>query len=111
MPRPPKRLDRKATILANEIGKDAAGGFTNAFKQVGPVRYCHREDRDGSEARSADANRSETSAIFTFGWFAGLTTDQRLECDGVLYDIVSPPRELGRRQFLLVSAKERPAQA
>jgi len=105
MARNPLRFDRQATILAPAISKDADGGPTHTYASAGQ-RYCHRRDISSREYRLAEALRSETTAIFTFRWFEGLTAQHRILCEGRTYDL-NPPKEIGRRRYVEVEAMER----
>lgn len=105
------RLDRKGTILVPTTTKDADGYPTTSYAAAaGPARWCRRDDIGGRELRVADALRSEAATVFTFNWFSGLTSEHRIQCEGRVYDIVAPPKEIGRRIRLEVAARERTAQ-
>jgi SPP1 family predicted phage head-tail adaptor len=105
MVRNPLRFDRQATILAPTVSRDADGGPTHTFSSAG-TRHCHRRDVTSREYRMAEALRSETTAIFTFRYFDGLTALHRIRCENRTYDL-SPPKEIGRRRYIEVEAKER----
>lgn len=104
------RLDRKAIILTPTQGRGAAGYPTTTYEPMGPPRFCRRDDIGGNEQRIADALRSEASTVFTFNWFPGLTSSHRILHEQRTFDIISPPKEVGRRIRWEVSARERPAQ-
>lgn len=108
MARAPIKFDRQAVILAPVETRDADGGPVTTYAPTKSV-WCHRHDMTSREVRVANALRSETTAIFTFRWFSGLTPKHRIECEGVTYEI-DPPKEIGRRQYLEVSAFDRPGQ-
>lgn len=105
MARSTPKFDRKARILAPNPGRDSDGGPRTGYVAT-MERWCHRLDLSSREYRLAAALRSETTALFTFRYFAGLSPQHRIECEGRVYDVF-PPKEIGRRQYLEVEAKER----
>lgn len=108
MARAPIKFDRQAVILAPTEARDTDGGPTTTYSDSKSV-WCHRHDLTSREFRVANALRSETSAVFTFRWFPGLTPKHRIMCEGRTYEI-DPPKEIGRRQYLEVDAFDRPGQ-
>lgn len=108
MARAPIKLDRQAEILAPTEARDSDGGPTTTYSSSKTL-WCHRHDLTSREVRVSDALRSETTAIFTFRYFTGLTPKHRILCEGRTYEI-DPPKEIGRRQYLEVAAFDRPGQ-
>lgn len=96
------KFDRKATILAPVTVRDSDGGPITSY-QPQSAPWCSREDLSSIEKRDANALRSETRCRFTFRWFPSLSPEHRIECDGKVYSI-DPPIEIGRRQYLEVTA-------
>lgn len=104
----PARLDRRATILAPEQGRDSDGGPATFYIEEKTL-WCQRLDKTAKQVNEASALRSEVVSEFTFRYFEGLTAKHRLRCEGRVYDI-QPPREVGRRQWLVVEGRERSGQ-
>ena len=100
------KLDRKAEILEPTVTRDEDGGPTTTFTVIKSL-WCNRMDRSSRETRIFSALRSETTAIFTFRFFKGLTADHRIRCEGKIYN-VQPPQEISRRQYVEVEAQEVP---
>lgn len=100
------KLDRKADILEPTVTRDEDGGPTTTYGVVRSL-WCNRTDRSSRETRVFSALRSETTALFTFRYFTGLTADHRIRCEGRTYN-VQPPREISRRQYVEVEAEEVP---
>lgn len=105
-----KQLDRRCSVLSPTTTRDDSGGPVVAYV-IDKTIWCRRDDAGGREVRTSDALRSESDCVFTFRWFATLTSEQRILCEGRTYDITSPPSEVGRRQFWRVEASERQGQA
>ena len=109
MPATRPQLDRRASILTPTTTRDADGGPVETFAATA-TRWCRRDEAGGREIRVAGQLRAETSALFTFRYFAGLTVKHRILCEGRTWDIVAI-NEGGRRQWLRVQTREREGQA
>lgn len=105
-----KPFDRKCSVLGPTVTVDASGGPVETYAVVkGPV-WCRRDDTGGREVRVAGALRGESDCRFTLRWYDGLSSDMRIRCEGRTYDIISPPIEVGRRQYWVVECAEREGQ-
>ena len=108
MPATIPQFDRRASILKPTTTRDAAGGVVETYAEA-ESRWCRRADQGGAEFRYAGQLRAETTALFKFRYFTGLSEKDRIRCESRDWDIVSI-NEVGRRQFLHVQAKEREGQ-
>lgn len=91
------KLDRRITILERmETGRNSLNEPEYAWLAVADAWAQLRPNR-GSE-RFAAAQLAGTAVLtMHLRWRPGLGVQHRVVHDGVTYEIVAPPRELGRR--------------
>lgn len=98
------KLDRRLTIRRlTETGRNAYNEPIVEWSDVATVSAQQRPDR-GSE-RFAAAQLSGTSVMtFHIRYRADLTVQDRLLYEGREYEIIAPPREIGRRVVTEIDA-------
>lgn len=101
------KLDRRLTIRRYmETGRDAMNAPVHAWADVVTVWAQQRPQR-GSE-RFAAAQLSGTAVMtFHIRYRADVTVKDRLVYEGREYEIVAPPREIGRRVVTEIDAVAR----
>jgi len=103
------QLDRRITVLSPTTTRDAAGGVVLTYGTYGTA-WCNRMDKGSREFGFAGTTVDETTVIFRTRWsssLAAITGDYRISHEGREFAVTAPTREVGRRQFLLIEAKER----
>jgi SPP1 family predicted phage head-tail adaptor len=101
----PTQLDRKCAILSPTVGRDADGGPTETFTTFRTV-WCRKAEIGGREFRASGALREEATAMFTTRYYSDITANCRILIDGRTFEILAPPAEQGRKQFLKIQAAE-----
>jgi SPP1 family predicted phage head-tail adaptor len=98
------KLDRRLTIRRlTETGRNAYNEPILEWADVATVWAQQRPER-GSE-RFAAAQVNGTSVMtFQIRYLAGLDVKDRLVYEGREYEIVAPPREIGRRVGIEIDA-------
>ncbi len=98
-------LDRYISFERKQEVKDAAGqvrenwiGFAKAWARMMPVR--------GEEKVQAQQTASAGDTIFRLRYLGGITTLDRINHEGKIYDITYIA-ELGRREGLDITARSR----
>jgi SPP1 family predicted phage head-tail adaptor len=99
-------MDRRVTILTYAPTQDEAGGVTEAWIDGDEV-WAERRDQPGREILAAGQVNAEAGALFFIRWREGISPKDRLRCDGLEYDIIAPPREIGRKDGLEITARAR----
>ena len=103
----PGKLDRRVEILAPLVTASKAGGGAEQSFSVAATVWGARADQGGREYREFGALNAEATSVFTLRWREGLTTRNRLCCEGKEYDIRNISETGGRHVFLLVQAQVR----
>ncbi len=98
-------FDRRATITTPTQTRDADGGVVLAFATLRDV-WCRRADSGGREFRTSGALRDEATAIFFTRYYSDVKAKDRITCESRVYEITSPPSEIGRRQQLQIECME-----
>lgn len=101
------KLDRRLTILRET--QTGVNGFNEpvlAWAPVATVWAQQRPDR-GSERFAAAQVAGTAVMTFHIRFRGDVTVVDRLEYEGTVYEIVAPPRELGRRVVLEIDAVAR----
>lgn len=98
------KLDRRVTIRRHmETGRNAYNEPIVDWVDIATVWVQQRPDR-GSE-RFAAAQIAGTSVMtFQIRYRADVSVQDRLVYDGREYEIIAPPRELGRRDVTEIDA-------
>ena len=101
------KLDRRVTILReSQIGVNAFNEPIVEWTPVATVWAQQRPDR-GSERFAAAQVAGTAVMTFHIRYRGDVTATDRLEYEGTTYEIVAPPRELGRRVVLEIDAVAR----
>lgn len=98
------KLDRRLKILRLQPGApNEFNEVVETWQEVAEVWGQQRPDR-GSE-RFAAAQVAGTSVMtFHIRYRGDLTVTDRLEYEGRIYEIIAPPREIGRRVVTEIDA-------
>lgn len=100
----PGEFDRLCTVLKPVEDRGSAGGVS--IKWVTDFQFWAKKAGPGSrEFRAAGVTRDEVTAVFSTHFNPALRSEQRFECDGVLYEIVGDPVEIGRGMGHTLTAK------
>jgi SPP1 family predicted phage head-tail adaptor len=100
-------LDRRITILrASVTGTDDAGHPVRTWTPLATVWAEKRDVSDGERWRAQEVAAHVTTR-FRIRWGLGVTTQDRVLHDGREYEIVGPPKEIGRREGQEITAAAR----
>lgn len=91
------RLDRRIQIERAVTVVNSAGQPIDDWRPLGAERWAGFQQQGGREFLAADAERTEERAVFTIRYFDGLTTADRVNYGGRIYDIEAI-NEIGRRE-------------
>ena len=98
------RLDREISIyrMVQTIGefKDKI-----LIKELVDTVRAGKRFINGSESLVRNEMSSSRVLVFTIRFRTDIKTDYIIEYDGLFYDIISPPEELGRREGLNIRVK------
>jgi len=103
----PGKLDRRVEILAPLVTASTAGGGAEQAFVTEATGGGARADQGGREYNAFGALNAESTSVFTLRWREGMTTRNRLRCEGIEYDIRNISETGGRHVFLLVQAQAR----
>lgn len=95
----PARLDRRITLLAPESSRDVAGGEVKAWLEVGDV-WGDWNPQPGREIQQASQFLGLAVGTLRIRWRAGVAATWRVAMGSTVFDLVAPPVEVGRRQYL-----------
>lgn len=99
----PGKLDRRLTIQARTLTRDAAGGAVPSYADVDTV-WAQKVETTGRESRIANQLRADTTIVFRIRYYADLTEQHRLLFEGRYYDVTQINEE-NRRETQLVQAR------
>jgi SPP1 family predicted phage head-tail adaptor len=105
-------MDRRVTILVYSKSRDAAGGPVETWTE-GDTVWAQKVDQTGREFQAAAQTNAQMTTRFWLRWRPDITAKDRLRLIGeggaadVEYDITQPPREVGRREGLEITAQGR----
>lgn len=92
------KLDRQITFERETETVAASGAVSKAWAPVATVR-AELVQRGADEYLAGFGEAENGSAVFRIRYLAGITTADRVTCDGVAYDI-DEIAELGRKRGL-----------
>jgi SPP1 family predicted phage head-tail adaptor len=96
--------DRICEVLIPDNTRGSAGGVKRRW--TGLFKFYAAKAEAGSRAfRAAGVTNVEVTAVFTTHYNTALKARQRFDCEGQIWEIVGPPRELGRREETLIEAR------
>lgn len=94
------KLDRRVTILGRvETGRNALNEPVLQWSDLAEVWAQQRPNR-GSERFAAGQLAATDVLTLHIRWRPGLSVMNRIRYEGRIYEIVAPPREIGRRVVL-----------
>ena len=97
-------MDHPITIQKRVTTTDAAGERVVTWQTFIDC-YASKRDAGGRDFFAAHRENAEMTSVFKIRWMTGVTHDMRiLDRDGVVYEIVGKPKELGRRRGLEIVA-------
>lgn len=101
------KMNTQIQITKKQVTLDDERFQTESDVVVATVR-AYREGRHGSEKWANRAAFSEATDLFRFRAIPGvkITTDMRLFCDGIVFEITSVEDVKGRGMYIEVLAKE-----
>lgn len=100
-------LDRKITIQRATVTQDAEFNEPEeTWEDLYANLWAGKRSKSGQEAFSEDQEVASEVLVFTVRYRKVLATD-RVLYEGRTYDILPPLVEVGRRQFLEITAKAR----
>lgn len=97
-------LNQRVSIRRRAVSKDVGGRETVTWPAIAEMWACKR-DVSGREQLAAGQVAAEHVSRFLIRWRADVRTTDRVDCGGQLYE-VQHVAELGRREFLQVTAKQ-----
>lgn len=92
------KLDRQIIITREAETVAASGAVSKAWAPVATVR-AELVQRSADEFLTGYGEAETGSAVFRIRYLAGITTGDRVTCDGTAYDI-DEIAELGRKRAL-----------
>lgn len=93
------KLDRRIRIQSVHESRDAYGETLLTFGDWLTVSASYRALRVTEKFMSQHL-QGEIEAIFTIRYMPGVSEKWRIEYEGVTYEIVGPPKEIGRHEGL-----------
>lgn len=101
------KLDRQLTIRRlKEVGRDEYNAPIIEWHDVVTVWAQQRPDR-GSERFTTSQLIGTAVMTFHIGYRSDLSVQDRIFCGGLEYEIIAPPREIGRRIGIEIDAVAR----
>ncbi len=101
-------LDRVVTVQRAIEATDDLGQVVNTWSAIATLRAAKIQATTTEYLREAGL-QGDSVVIFRARWLDGLTVRDRLQCEGVTYD-VKEIKELGRRKGLEIRTVARPVQ-
>jgi SPP1 family predicted phage head-tail adaptor len=96
-----RRIELQAATVANDPEYNEEVLTWTTFATVSARMDFRRSFEDEAAAREY----AQMALFFTIRWRADVSSEQRIVHDGDTYDIIGRPRELGRRQGLMIEAR------
>lgn len=109
-PTNPARLDRRVTLLAPESTKDAAGGEVKAWIEVSDV-WADWTPQTGREVQQAGQVLQLSVGTMRIRFRQGVSASWRVVMAETVFELVAPPVEVGRRQYLDLVVRSQSGQA
>jgi SPP1 family predicted phage head-tail adaptor len=102
------RMDFRITFQEKVIGtnvsnEDEEQGWDDIA--TNPTVWASKDDRSGAENYQADKLTDYGKTIFICRYRTDITAEMRVLCNGEPFNIIAPPREIGRRRFLLIETE------
>lgn len=98
-------LDRRLTLKRRALGaQDANGSRANTWTEYATV-WGRKIDVSGREFFAAQTKQAEQTTRFEIRYRDDVVATDRVVCEGVDYELVQPPSEIGRREGLTIFAR------
>jgi len=97
------RLDKKITLQQPTETEDAYGEEISTFSDYATV-FASATQTGAREMYQA-GKVSEVDMVFKARYMPAVTEKWRVVCDGVIYEIVGRPKELGRQDGLEIMGR------
>lgn len=104
----PGRYDRLCEVQVSTANRGSAGGVQLQWSTSFSF-WAEKSEQGSRRFQAAAVDNVEITAVFTTPWHPDLKARQRFTCEGQTYEIVGAPREIGRRDELLITARTLPA--
>jgi SPP1 family predicted phage head-tail adaptor len=100
----PGQYDRICEVQAPANTRGSSGSVKRRWATLFTF-YAAKAEAGSRAFRAAGVTSVEVTAVFTTHYNPELKARQRFECEGQAWEIVGPPRELGRREETLIEAR------
>jgi len=98
------RLDRRISIEQSTPSTDAMGEPVDGWAELAAV-WAEVRFQTGREVMAGGGEQAEADVMFFIRYRSDVTTDMRIAYAGDTYDIIRPPREIGRQAGLEILAR------
>ncbi len=104
----PGQYDRLCEVQGPANQRGSSGGVTRKWTTL--FTFLAAKDEQGSRAfRAAGVTNVDVAAIFTTHFNPEIKAKQRFQCEGTTWEVASAPREMGRRETMIIEASTLPA--
>ncbi len=100
------KMDRKVTIQKRSTTQNSKGEGIESWSDLTTV-WAMKIERGGRDSFKAGVEESQRNTDFIMRYRSDVTADNLIIFEGQVYDIVRPPREIGRRAGLEISCLRR----
>jgi SPP1 family predicted phage head-tail adaptor len=104
----PGRYDRLCEVQGPDHQRGSSGGVTRRWVTLFSF-WAEKAEAGSRQFLAAGVTNVEATAVFTTHHNPEIKARQRFLCEGTTWEIVGPPRELGRRDETMIEAKTIPA--
>ncbi len=100
------QMDRRVTLRHKVSGtQDANGAYTPITYTEYDTVWARKLEVSGREFFQAQTKDAENTVRFEIRYRDDVVATDRVTCDGVDYQLVQPPSEMGRREGLTLFAR------
>lgn len=100
--------DRHCEAQEPDNRRGSAGGVARRWRSVFSF-FASKAEPGSREYRAAGVTNTDVSAVFETHWHPQIKARMRFTCDGIAYEVVGQPREIGRRESMVIQARTLPA--
>jgi SPP1 family predicted phage head-tail adaptor len=99
------QMDRRVTLrrLARGVQRPA-GDYPETYVEYATV-WARKIEVSGREFFQAQTKDAETTVRFEVRWRDDVESTDRVTCEGLDYQLIAPPSEIGRREGLTLFAR------
>jgi SPP1 family predicted phage head-tail adaptor len=102
------QYDRVCEVQEPANKRGSSGGVTRAWRTS--FTFMASKAEPGSrQFRAAGVTNVDVSAVFETHWHPDIKPRQRFTCDGTIYEVEGSPREMGRRESMIIQARTLPS--